>query len=85
MEVFDADGNLITDIPVSEKQQQMLDAGELVTVLYHTPKALQQVLGQHSGSFTLRKVDDKLVTPSPGAVQDFADLQQRVAAARRAK
>ena len=78
--IFDADGKEIGDIPLSDKQQTALEHGEEIVVLYHTPQLMHGVLGQRSGSFMLKKADDRLLTTKPDAVKEYRDIQATVAA-----
>jgi hypothetical protein len=62
-DIFDGDGNNIGAIELSEKQQRLLeDDGASVVTIFHTPRMLQHVLGNDSGSFEIsRKSADRLV------------------------
>lgn len=80
--IYDADGNELGSVPLTEKQQAALDAGGTIAVLYHTPQLMQGELGKRSGSFSLYKDGDRLITTTPGPAKDFAALQAAIAAAR---
>jgi hypothetical protein len=83
-DIYDADGNEIGAIALSARQRALLDAGENIAVLYHTPQLLRDALGHSSGSFMLRKDGDRLVTLSPEAAKECVRIQKAVAAARDA-
>lgn len=81
-DIYSRSGEKIAAVPLSEKQIAALEAGTEVTVLYHTPQLLQSLLGATSGSFTLRKDGDHIVTDVPDAVQKCASLQEAIRVAR---
>ena len=80
--IYDDLGNEIADIPLSEKQQTVLDAGEEIVVLYHTPQLLRRVLGQQDGRFTLGMDGERITTTDPVSLKKYADLQRAIKAAR---
>ena len=81
--IFDDNGTELADITLSEKQQTILDAGENIVVLYHTPQLLRAVLGEQNGSFTLTKgSNDSIVTSDPVSLKKYADLQRAIKAAQ---
>lgn len=82
MKVHDEQGTEIADIALSEKQQDLLAAGEEITVIYHTPQLLRHLLGDHSGAFSLRKNGDNAVTNTRDALREFAELQKAVKTAQ---
>ncbi len=84
MQVYDADGHVLGEVPLTPKQLAVLDAGEKISVLYHTPQLLRSALGERSGSFMLKKVGDRIVAPFPEAVKECLELHAAVKAAREA-
>jgi hypothetical protein len=72
----------IADIPLSVKQLAALEQGEEIAVIYTTPQLLRGTLGQQSGSFSLQKDHDRIVTQMPDAVKAYAKLQKSIAAIR---
>jgi hypothetical protein len=80
--IYDADGNELGKMPLTDKQQAALDAGGKVSVLYHTPQLLQHTLGNHSGSFMLYKEGDRVVALTSSSVKEFFGLQAAIKAAR---
>jgi hypothetical protein len=82
MDVYAAD-KVIADIPLSMKQMAMLEAGEAITVIFHTPQMLRDLLGPRNGAFTLVKDNDRITTAEPDSVKQFADLQRAIHAVRR--
>lgn len=78
--IYDADGNELGLVPLTEKQQAALDAGASIAVLYHTPQLLHAELGKRNGSFSLYKDGDRLVTTTPAAAKDFVQLRAAIAA-----
>lgn len=80
--IFDCDGNELADIPLSEKQCALLEAGENVVTIYHTPQMLRHVLGQCNGTFTLTKQQDRIVVNDVPSLRAYADMQRAVKQAR---
>jgi hypothetical protein len=78
------DGVKLGAIPLSEKTQALLDEGEWITILYHTPRMLQDQLGTSHGAFAIRKEDDQIVTTSPDKLAEYIRLQAAIGAAKRA-
>ena len=55
-DIFDGDGNNIGAIELSEKQRRLLEEdGASVVTIYHTPRMLQHVLGNDSGTFEISR------------------------------
>ncbi len=81
-DICNTEGEVIADIPLSSKQLGLLEGGNEITVIFHTPQLLHKLLGQRSGSFSLHKADGHIVTKEPEAVTTYADLQKAVVAAR---
>lgn len=81
-DIYHEDGSKLGAMALSEKSQGLLDEGESVTVLYHTPRMLQDQLGNKNGAFGLRKDGDRIVTDSPAQVGEFLALQTAIAAAQ---
>jgi len=77
--IYDVDGNELGSVPLTEKQQAVLDAGGSIDVLYHTPQLMHAALGTRNGSFSLHQDGDRLVTSTPAAVKDYTQLRAAVA------
>lgn len=82
MQVFDGDGNELADFEISEKQQNLLELGEEIVVLFHTPQLFRSLIGERNGAFTLRKVGDHIVAPDAGIVSKYVDMLRAVKQAR---
>jgi hypothetical protein len=82
MQVFDRDGNEIADFEISEKQQKLLELGEEIVVLFHTPQLFRGLLGERSGSFMLRKIGARIIAMDDGSVRKYADMLRAVKQAR---
>lgn len=83
-DIYQEDGARLGAMALSEKSQDLLDEGEWVTVLYHTPQLLRDQLGGRNGSFAIRKEGERIVTDNPGGVTEYLELQSAIAAATRA-
>jgi len=59
--IHDGDGNEIADIGLSDKQRAVLETDEEIVMIYHTPQTLRSLLGEHNGSFSLRKHASRIV------------------------
>ncbi len=81
-EIHDQNGSLLGSIPLSEKTQNLLNAGERVTVLYHPPQLLRTQVGNLRGSFWLYKQDGQIRTDDAAAVGEYISLQAAIAAAQ---
>jgi hypothetical protein len=81
--IYDADGNEIGSIPLSDKQRTTIETGADIVVIYHTPQMLRSLLGDCNGSFVLRKDGDRVLTTTPSAVKDYAKLRAAIAAAKQ--
>ena len=80
--IFDRDGNELADIPLSEKNQHVLNHDEEIVILYHTPQMLHHILGEKSGSFTLRKTGDHIVATDVVGLRAYAALQRAIKVAQ---
>jgi DNA-binding winged helix-turn-helix (wHTH) protein len=80
--IYDGNGNEIADIGLSDKQRALLEADEEIVLIYHTPQTLRYLLGEHSGSFVLRKKLAQIVVSDVDRLRAFADLQRAIKAAR---
>jgi len=80
--VFDKDGHELADVAISERQLGVLELGEEVVVVYHTPQLLRYVLGEQNGSFMLRKIGQHIVAADIDGFRKYADLQRAIRAAR---
>ena len=80
--IFDGDGNELADIPLSERNQHVLDHDEEIVIIYHTPQMLRYVLGEKSGTFTLRKRGDHIIAADVVSLRAYADLQRAINVAR---
>ena len=83
MLIHDNDGNEVGDIELSAKQKAVLEAGEEVVVIFHTPQTMRYVLGEEQGSFILHKTDDRIIVHDADVLRRFARLQRAIKAARR--
>lgn len=82
--IHDAEGNVVAEISsLSEKSQGVLETGADITMIFHTPQLMRGALGERSGSFTLHKDGDRLITTTPAAVKVYAEIQAGIAAIKR--
>ena len=84
MIIHDSDGNEIADIVLSVKQRAVLETGEEIVVIYHTPQTLRYVLGDKGGTFVLRKAGDRITVRDAAVLRRYAELQRAIKAAREA-
>jgi|KBSMisStaDraftv2_1062788.scaffolds.fasta_scaffold300297_2 hypothetical protein len=82
--IYKDDGEIIAEMPLTEKQLAALDEGGEIAVIFHTPQLQRTLLGERSGAFSLHKHGDRIVTSEPQAFKIYADMQKAIAAAQRA-
>lgn len=82
--IHDGDGNEVGDIVLSAKQRAVLETGEEIVVIYHTPQTLRHVLGEKSGTFTLLKVGERVIVRDANVLRRFVELQRAIKSARGA-
>jgi len=80
--IYDRDGNEIAEIDISEKQQKVLELGEEIVMLFHTPQLFRSLLGERTGSFMLRKIGTRVVALDDGSVRKYAEMIHAVREAR---
>lgn len=80
--IYDQNGVSLGAISLSEKSQELLEDGEYITVLYHTPRALTDQLGRRNGAFALYKEGDRILTDNPAQVTEYLDLQVAIQTAQ---
>ena len=81
--IYDRDGNEIAEFELSPKMLAALEADEEIAMIFHTPQLHHGTLGHQSGSFTLRKIGDRIVAFDAGTVRKFAGIQTAVKRAMR--
>ena len=81
--IHEANGAQIGEIPISPQQLAQLHAGGTITISYHTPRMLQQVLGQRNGSFEVVEVDRQLVVSNPDEAKRYIAMQLDIARAMK--
>ena len=82
MHIFDGDGNEIAEIEISEKQQKILELGEEIVMLFHTPQLFRHLLGERTGSFMLKKIGARVIAGDAGSVRKYAEMIHAVREAR---
>jgi hypothetical protein len=81
-DIFNQAGEKIADIPLSEKQTKQLEAGLSITIQYHTPQLLRNLLGSDSGSFEVHKDGTRIVAADPETAKKCAAMLQAIAVMR---
>ena len=82
--VFDRDGHEIGDMPLTEKQQNLLASGEELVVVYHTPQLLRTLIGERNGSFVLQKLSERITCERADDMRAYVNLQRTIQKAREA-
>ena len=81
-DVYEANGAHIGAIPISPQQRAQLHRGATISMVYHTPRMLQQTLGSRNGVFEVSEADNKrLVVSDVEQVKRFILLQADIARA----
>lgn len=78
MKIYDSAGGELADIEVSDKQRGLLDDGQEVSVIFHTPQTMRGLLQPATGAFSLRQVDGKAVTAHVNDLQRYATMQAAI-------
>ena len=84
-DVYEANGAQIGAVPISPRDLAVLHDGGTITVTFHTPRMLRQVLDIMNGSFDLIEVDGKIVTTQPETVKRYIEMQADIAKAMKDK
>ncbi len=81
-QIYDRNGEPLAIVPVSERMLDILDTGEEMTIIYHTPQLLRDRLGNRNGNFVLYKVGDQIRVTNPVPFMEFVQIQAGVEAAQ---
>ncbi len=81
-QIYDRNGDPLAIVPVSERMLDILDTGEEMTIIYHTPQLLRDRLGNRSGNFVLYKVGDQIRVTDQKPFLEFVQIQAGVEAAQ---
>jgi hypothetical protein len=84
-DVYEPNGAQIGAVPISPRDLSVLHNGGTITVTFHTPRMLRQVLDIMNGSFDLIEVDGKIVTTQPETVKRYIEMQADIAKAMKDK
>jgi hypothetical protein len=80
-EIYNAKGEKVADLSLSDRQADELDEGRDVVVMWHTPRQLHGLYPLESGHFTLRKDGERtVVIDAPDAVSRVALYQDALKA-----
>jgi hypothetical protein len=82
-DVYEASGAYIGAIPISPRDLSVLHNGGTITVTFHTPRMLRQVLDIMNGSFDLVEVDGKVISTHPELVKRYIEMQGNIARAMK--
>ena len=83
-EIFDIyDPNLVHvgEIPISPRQREQLHRGGTITMSYHTPRMLREIIGVHNGQFDVIETDDRLIVSDVEQAKRVIELQTDIARA----
>jgi hypothetical protein len=56
----------------------LLDDGQEISVIFHTPQTMRGLLQPAAGAFSLRKVDGKVVTTHINDLERYATMQAAI-------
>jgi hypothetical protein len=82
-DVYEANGAHIGALPISPQDLSVLHNGGTLTITFHTPRMLRQVLDIMNGSFQLIEVEGKIITAQPETVKRYIDMQADIARAMK--
>ena len=81
-QIYDRNGDPLAIVPVSERMLDILDTGEEMTIIYHTPQLLRDRLGNRSGNFVLYKMGGQIRVTDPKPFLEFVQIHAGVEAAQ---
>jgi hypothetical protein len=76
--VHDLDGKQSMEVPLSFKQRELLDAGQEVTISFHTPQLMRGLLGSRSGKVTIRRQGDQVIASNTRDFHAFKMLREAI-------
>ena len=82
-DVYDQDHAQIGAIPISPQQREQLHAGSVITISFHTPRMLNQLLGARNGAFDVREINGRLVVTDSEQAKRYIELQADVGRAMK--
>ena len=83
-DIHDVDRMLIGEIPISPQQREQLHRGLCITIQYHTPRMLREILGPRNGQFEVQEGDDhRLIVNDVEQAKAFIILQLDIARAMK--
>ena len=80
--IYNSSGDEMGELTLTAKQKRILDSGENLVVIFHTPQLLHNALGMRSGSIVLVKDGEDIKTLTPVVTAEFLALQAAIKAAR---
>jgi hypothetical protein len=78
-DVFEPTGALIGAIPLSAHMLRQLHGGQTVTIMFHTPRMLRDLMRPAAGSFEVTELKGKLVATNGEAVKQYIAMQAEIA------
>jgi len=81
--VYDPEGKHSLDLPLSEKQRALLEAGGEVTIVYHTPQLMRGLIGRSSGQLKVKQTDGRCMASDPLAFRAFQALWVAIEGVRK--
>ena len=82
-DIYEASGAHIGEIPISPQQRTQLHAGGTITIMYHTPRMLQGMLGQNNGTFEVTEVNGQLIVSNADEAKRYIGMQLDIARAMK--
>lgn len=83
MLIYDPEGDQSIDLPLSDKQRALLEAGEDVTISYHTPQLMLGLIGRRSGQITIKQQGDRVMASKLDAFREFRALRAAIEAVQK--
>ena len=82
-DIYDPHLAHIGEIPISPQQREQLHRGGTITMSYHTPRMLRELIGIRNGQFDVIETDNHLIVTDVEEAKRFIELQTDIARAMK--
>ena len=82
-DIYDPNLAHIGEISISPQQREQLHRGGTVTIAYHTPRMLRELVGVRNGQFDVIETDNHLIVTDVDTAKRFIELQIDIARAMK--
>ena len=82
-DIYDPNLAHIGEIPISTRDRAQLHRGGTITIVYHTPRMLREMVAVRNGQFDVKEINDRLIVTDIEQAKCFIELQADVARAMK--